>query len=588
MRSEALVIGFRWAKTRILVGSLLAGVGALCVSACTDSSVTASHPDVIDSPLLALSPWLGSATAFSAMGEDVDSSLAVNRQLLLDEAQQCRDAIVAASEQPPLPGAPRMENQRALLLARSKAEPVVFVRAPAYRGYTSRGVEARRKALLETKYPRDMVKLTLRTFADHPERLRELLLRDGYVYTDDPRTARLLTVELTFEKLFNEERLGLMRGSARYTLERGKGGLYYYEDGPQAGQRARLLLFDRVFVDGQDPGEPLHLDVRELARSEGIEGMQIAHLGEKHVVAELRFGQEWVAALLDRQGPELSVNCLVVEPDDLYRVGRARDEAYRRALVLHSLRAAITEQVQMGLPFDEPRTEQGQQDGKLRDHWERAYLGGRKTYRFNGDTYNVFDRHGQPMTPQVCIDFITESLERASGMHFTPEGEKPEKVGGALNFDEILDGYRRQEMSLRNFARTNPHRLTMLNFPQKDWVRYEDVDKFFDLLYSKKDEFRPGDIVIIRGRAAWDRYADVHTHTFFVYESDPVTAMPTLLAGNSGKPRIIAWDDEMLRAPKRSIRHRLRPNMEWLHDHVVLKTPLRGERWAAPLSLSER
>jgi hypothetical protein len=172
-------------------------------------------------------------------------------------------------------------------------------------------------------------------------------------------------------------------------------------------------------------------------------------------------------------------------------------------------------------------------------------------------------------------------------MHFAPKSSEPEKIIGALDFDELLEGSRRQEMALRNFARTNPHRLSLHDYPLSEWVRYEKTNQFFEFLSEQKDEIRPGDIVIIRGRAAWDRYREIHTHTFIIYEADPLTGMPTLLAGNSGKPRISTWDGEMIRAPKRSIRHRIRPNMEWLYDHVVLQSPLRGERWAAPLALNE-
>ena len=252
---------------------------------------------------------------------------------------------------------------------------------------------------------------------------------------------------------------------------------------------------------------------------------------------------------------------------------------------MKALRSSITAQIELGLPFDEPRTERGQQDGKLRDRWETAYFQEREAYKFNGDLYQVFNSKGEPMTPQVCIDFVTETLERASGMHFNPEGMKPEKILGALDFDEILGVRRRQELAVRDYARMNPKHLSMKDYRVSEWVRYEKIDKFFEFVLDQKDEMRPGDIVIIRGRAAWDRYAEVHTHTFYIYESDPITGMPILLAGNSGKPRITTWDSEMLRAPKRSIRHRIRPDSDWLYDHVVLKRPLRGERWSAPLTV---
>ena len=95
----------------------------------------------------------------------------------------------------------------------------------------------------------------------------------------------------------------------------------------------------------------------------------------------------------------------------------------------------------------------------------------------------------------------------------------------------------------------------------------------------------PGDIIIIRGYAPWDYYQEQHTHTFFIYEADPVTGMPMLLAGNSGRPRIIGWDTEMLRAPLRSIRYRIRPNVEWLYDELVLQEPAAEARWAPPLGV---
>ncbi len=94
----------------------------------------------------------------------------------------------------------------------------------------------------------------------------------------------------------------------------------------------------------------------------------------------------------------------------------------------------------------------------------------------------------------------------------------------------------------------------------------------------------PGDIVVLRGRAKWDEYAVVHTHTFFIYESDPVTGVPILIAGNAGRPRLLTWDTEMERAPRRSIRHRIRPNTEWLYDHIVIREPLLDESFSSPLT----
>ncbi len=510
-----------------------------------------------------------------------------DQQALALEAASCRAKIQQAQEQPALPGAPKVEERRALLLARAKAEPVLFLSEPKFTGEVSKGMQARRSTLLETRYPYDAYGEILRIFRGSPERLRELLLRDGYFYTDDPRAGRLLTYEVSLEDLYREPEVRLLRGAEELRVER-RAGVYYYASGREKDQRASLLLFDRVSLPSETWGPPLHVDVREMTQREGITGLRVVKLGEQSIVAEVRYSDEWVPALIEREGLGLSLDCLLVEPADAARFGRARDEAYRRTLVLKALRDAITAQVRQGLPFDEPRTERGQQDGKLRDLWEMAYFGGKPKYKFNGDVYQVYSESGEPLAPQVCVDFVTETLERASGMHFTARHEKPRKVLGALNFDDLLAEARRQELGLRAYARTNPHRLTLHDYPQSEWVRYENIEPFFAFLEKEKENIQPGDVVIIRGRAAWDRYEELHTHTFLIYESDPLTGMPTLLAGNSGKPRISTWDGEMLRAPKRSIRHRIRPNMEWLYDHVVLKAPLKGERWSAPLAVAER
>ena len=53
-----------------------------------------------------------------------------------------------------------------------------------------------------------------------------------------------------------------------------------------------------------------------------------------------------------------------------------------------------------------------------------------------------------------------------------------------------------------------------------------------------------------------------------MFDADPVTGMPTLVAGNSGRPRIRALGVEMAPAPKRKLFARLRPRLEWL-EHAV-------------------
>jgi hypothetical protein len=71
-------------------------------------------------------------------------------------------------------------------------------------------------------------------------------------------------------------------------------------------------------------------------------------------------------------------------------------------------------------------------------------------------------------------------------------------------------------------------------------------------------------VVVIRGFAPWDHYNVPHYHTFFVYETDPVSGMPILLIGNAGKPRLQSWEPVMARTPQRKIEHVIRPRLDWL------------------------
>src|SRR5690606_22466847 len=291
---------------------------------------------------------------------------------LAEESARCQQRIDAALATPSLPGAPRLEKQRALVMARGKAEPVLFVQEPEFQGKKTPGIEAHRKNLLTTSTPRELNLKLARHFRGAVPLGRDVFLRHGYFYTDDPGSARVLTVLISLEHLFLEKELWIERGSERFEVRRNAEGRYIYASGPEKGLPAQLLLFDRVGPKGADYGPPLHVDVREIAHRLGFEQMRVQHLGEEHIVADLRFSSEWIPALLQRRGAELELDCLVIDPSRAAELGRARDEAYRRAVVLRSLRHAILEQITAKVPFDEPKTAVGQQDGALPRHWPAA------------------------------------------------------------------------------------------------------------------------------------------------------------------------------------------------------------------------
>ena len=91
------------------------------------------------------------------------------------------------------------------------------------------------------------------------------------------------------------------------------------------------------------------------------------------------------------------------------------------------------------------------------------------------------------------------------------------------------------------------------------------------MLKQNTARYRPGDIVVIRGytpfQRKWERPI-MHYHSFFVYESDPVTGVPIVIVGNAGRPSLRTWEFEVRRTPKRSIWHRIRPHLFWLEQIV--------------------
>lgn len=60
----------------------------------------------------------------------------------------------------------------------------------------------------------------------------------------------------------------------------------------------------------------------------------------------------------------------------------------------------------------------------------------------------------------------------------------------------------------------------------------------------------------------------MHYHSFFIYESDPVSGIPIAIVGNAGVPSLRVWNTEMRRTPRRSIWHRVRPQLHWLESVV--------------------
>ncbi len=464
-------------------------------------------------------------------------------------------------EQPALPGAPGLEAVRAELVARAKAEPVVFVEPPTAERVPPSLLKLRNQ-LFRDGVPWQALNDIFSQLKRYPARLRQVLLTDGYLYAEKPDLAALLSSGISLNQLFTERDLDVTRGETTRRALR-KHDDYVWVDGPEAGQPARLWLFDRIAVHGESLSAPKHLGFGDLRNRLGATRVAIERLTSSGVLASLFYGDLVVSAVLSTQDGRLEFDCEIVPPESKTGVEAARQLTKRRDQVVDRLRAAIDEQVDEGLPFDEPKTEEGQQDGKLRQEWRTAYLQGQSKFTFNGDDYPVFGPRGVPWIPQVCVDFITDSWERMAETRWQKRGAGRERHVGRLDFDALGIENRRSVENLIDFAVAHPEWFEPLLIPESDRIAFSDRSAFFKRLYDLRSEFQPGDVVAILGRRDDEK---LHYHSFFIVEADPATSMPTLVAANAGKPRIRTWEAEMQNAPRRSIMARIRPRLEWLES----------------------
>ncbi len=504
-------------------------------------------------------------------------------------ADDCRAKIRSAMSIAPAPGTPELDAARGRVLLYAKAEPVLFVRPPGYDIKGTKSAASYRSMLRRTKSPWSMIKQLWPVFSANPELGRSVLLREGYLYAEKPELAFALVDLVAAQLLFSDKHIWIQRGDRLLTAERTRTGQYAFDSGPERGERVRLLLFDRVGAG--EPPPPLHRDFRSLRQRLGFDRARIVHLSEASIVADLRYGTGWVPSLLSTDGAHLELVCEA--PHDGFRaaLSQFRAEQAEKELVLEPLRNAMLAQIQEGLPFDEPKTEYGQQDGQLRSFWRRAYEAGKGLYKVNDDLYDVFNARGQPLVPQVCVDFIFDTFERAGGTWWRERGQPRERVVGKLDFATLTKEPLRRATSFIELAKSHPEWFDIYAVPERDRVAFKWGQQLSDYLTANADQFEPGDIVLIKGYAPWDKKwmpKIMHTHSFFVYESDPLSGMPLSLAGNPGRALLQTWQFEAFRTPERSIWYRIRPHTAWLRQIVKTLSDRPAALGPPPLTMEKK
>ena len=481
------------------------------------------------------------------------------------EREQCQMELASVSQGEPAPGAPLFEEHRPALLGRARGHAVLWVAEPRPTpddALPPRAAELRRD-LSDTSPYRRIRLLKARYQHDKPT-LRALVLREHYLYSADPPEALALVSRLKLEDLFNEDEIWLLRGEhlARLVRTKGRWPDYRYADGTWKGHEAKLLLSDRVAVRRGDLDEPVHRDVQALAHRTGADRVAVRRLTPYGMDTRLRFGQTWVRALVVSEGARLERRCLDA-PEPLRRTVAAwqRADAKRRR-ALAALRDSVTVQVHEALPFDRPRGVQDHfSDGQLRPLWRWAYLNGQHSYEYEEETYPVFDLAGQPAPPQMCVDFVLDSFERASGSWYRPRAEPRERAIGSLDFDAHGIENRRGVLSFGEFAEAHPDLFEFRRFEDEERIPFGQRQRFFTYLVEHADQFRPGDVVAIQGRKS-DGF--IHQHAILIEDTDPITGMPHALADQMRWPRRRTWETIMAEAPKRSLYFRARPTQKVL------------------------
>lgn len=392
---------------------------------------------------------------------------------------------------------------------------------------------------------------------DEPSDTRHIVLRDGFFYFEDSRTARWASDNLSFRDLFDEERITLERAGESFELERGRSGHYYYADPEMDDYRARLFLFDRVGLPDELPSAASY-QLSALREHLGLDHIEVdaEDANGRPMQAVFLSGETFNGRLARVDHGEASVGVVV----DAETLASVLEQSRAHAEVVYGLRDVTFEMVREDLFFDEPTIEFGQQDGIMRLAFMDAYEEGATEYTVNKVTYQVYDDEGSPRPPQVCIDYITDTVERYGGRWW------PDANSGATSRTEGLINIRdymtyRQVRRLVSLAEEHPEVASLVSFDSSGRESYEDSDSFFDNLWLNRDDFRIADVVVIYGLRDDGRN---HYHSFYVYDTDPMYGMPITLTDQAGHARIRTWHRIMSDAPLRSVHNVVRWNPDWV------------------------
>jgi hypothetical protein len=472
----------------------------------------------------------------------------------------CEERLATLSEKPRGEelGNYRKELPRTLLMVR--VVPVLYFSLP--KRNADPNAQTIWDEIIDSNRKRGTIRKLLKRYAHDKPFLRRVFLSQGYLFSNKPGLAQALVRELELEQLFDSEQVYLYRGDGIIAVHR-HDKEYQNED----GTRAKILLNDRMAQSREELVNPLHLDLWEIRHLTGAQRVIPKTVDENQARVTLVFPDgEQRDALGVIHGEKTKILCIGGDQRTLKTTLARADMFWERHRKIVAIAIQATEE---RARFDEPTDEaEGvQEDGELRAEWQKAYFKRKRKFMFREVEYKIFDHRGNPIPPEVCVDFVFDVWERSSGTWYTPRSQYPKRTIGELDFRKFSGLYRRHIPSILAFAFESVTPIERYDIPRKDWRSFRDHKHFATKLSEHMSAVREGDALIIHGLREED--GEEHYHAVLVLETDPSTGLPTMVADNQGRPRIGSLSNAMRAAPQRSIKHRLRVHFDMVEDYLL-------------------
>ncbi len=487
----------------------------------------------------------------------------------------CKAMRAEAEKQPALPGAPAVA-EKAIQFARVRSRSLLWKEAPAMPEPVKKLLSGKPSSIRLFRQMKDLVNKK----AEKEVKRKQVLSEDGYLFADDPVLALALIEQVSLLKLFDERTLYLQRGVDIYEIDRAPETKldkerYVYKDGPFDGEKVDFLFGDRVATSRAElESKPSRVvDLSDLMTRSEFDRIRPVKLTEKALVADVRYGADtWVPALFDVQGSKLELKCEALTAELAKAKAKFVEERKPLRQAMKRVRAVVRKMVRERIPFDAGT---GKKNGYLRKAWLRAYLAGWRAYTYEEDKHDVYSFRGEPMPPQVCIDFQTDVWERAGGTWYQaakmdPFAPSPKRTLGPVDFDSLKIDNRRSVADFVEGAKKHPDLFDVWEVPQSEKIPFRKRDEFYQYLHDKQDMFRPGDMITVFGM----KNGHPHYHSLMVLEQDPVTGVITLVAGNAVFPREQSLEGILQISPKRSLKQRVRVLEPWLKAVAANDDPI--------------